>query len=153
MKTAVIWLGALLALGVLNFAIWQKENTLSAGQTVYLKLAPVDPRSLMQGDYMVLRYEIANQLRDRTLEPLAGRIVLQVDDSGLGRFARLDEGSTLAPDEAWLAYKNRRGARFGIESFFFQEGKGADYAEAEYAEIRLSPKGTAILVDLVEAVP
>lgn len=153
MKQAVIWMGALLALGVLNFAIWQKENTLAAGKTVYLKLAPVDPRSLMQGDNMVLRYAVANQVNNEALEPVAGRIVLQVDQTGIGQFARLDDGQALAPGEHYLAYKNRRGPRFGIENFFFQEGKAGMYADAAYAEIRLSPEGIAVLVDLVDAPP
>ncbi|MFX7329222.1 GDYXXLXY domain-containing protein, partial [Acinetobacter baumannii] len=34
----------------------QKEMLLKEGQLVLLPLAPVDPRSLMQGDYMALRY-------------------------------------------------------------------------------------------------
>jgi uncharacterized membrane-anchored protein len=151
MQRTLIWLGALLALGLLNFAIFQKERTLAEGKSVYLKLAPVDPRSLIQGDYMVLRYEIANQLSDEQLAPVTGRIVLQIDAEGIGRFTRLDDGTALAPDEHYLTYKNRRGARFGIESFFFQEGKGDKYADAEYSHIHLSPGGTAILVDLVEA--
>ena len=48
-------LGAVLVLGGINVAIWQKQQTLSHGQLILLKLAPVDPRSLMQGDYMILR--------------------------------------------------------------------------------------------------
>jgi uncharacterized membrane-anchored protein len=55
----------------------------------------------------------------------------------------------LAPDERLLAYKNRRGPHFGIESFFFQEGTAEQYASARYAQIRLSPKGTAMLTGLV----
>ncbi len=151
MKTALIWLGALLALGVLNFAIRQKEVTLAQGETVYLRLAPVDPRSLMQGDYMVLRYAIANQLRNAELEAVGGRIVIEIDDQQRATFVRLDDGKDLNVNERYLAYKNRRGARFGIESFFFQEGKGEQYADAKYAEIRLSPNGGAMLVDLIEA--
>lgn len=40
------------ALGVANGAIWQKEQLISTGRPIFLELAPVDPRSLMQGDYM-----------------------------------------------------------------------------------------------------
>ena len=35
-----------------NWSVYQKEQTLKEGQLVLLQLAPVDPRSLMQGDYM-----------------------------------------------------------------------------------------------------
>ena len=44
----------LLLLGYLNWSIYQKEQTLRDGQLVLFELAPVDPRSLMQGDYMYL---------------------------------------------------------------------------------------------------
>ncbi len=64
MKKTYFYLLVLIAviLAVMNTAIWQKEQILAEGETVYLKLAPVDPRSLMQGDYMRLRYAIDNQL-------------------------------------------------------------------------------------------
>ena len=52
-------LGGLLVLGIANFAIWQKEDVLANGRTILLELAPVDPRSLMQGDYMALRFRLA----------------------------------------------------------------------------------------------
>lgn len=66
-------------------------------------------------------------------------------------FVRTDDGCELAANERILVYQNRRGARFGIESFFFQEGKGEDYGNAAYANIRLRPLGSAILVDLVKS--
>ena len=51
----------LLLLGYLNWSIYQKEQTLRDGQLVLFELAPVDPRSLMQGDYMSLRYREATR--------------------------------------------------------------------------------------------
>lgn len=60
-----ITLGTLaLALTLVNIDIFNKEKILSEGRLVLLKLAPVDPRSLMQGDYMNLRFEIENTLID-----------------------------------------------------------------------------------------
>lgn len=150
MKILLIWLGALLALGLLNLAIYQKETTLAGGETIYLRLAPVDPRSLMQGDYMILNYVIARELRDLEIEKVAGSVVVGLDEQGIATLIRLDDGTPLSEKERYLAYKNRRGAKFGIESFFFQEGKGDAYAAAQYAEIRLSSNGSAILLDLVE---
>ena len=55
-------LGALLVLGVVNAAIVGKETIKREGDTVYLPLAPVDPRSLMQGDYMALRFTLVREL-------------------------------------------------------------------------------------------
>src|SRR5690606_17741733 len=49
----------LLVLGVVNYAIHGKERVIRNGEVVFLELAPVDPRSLMQGDYMALRFQLA----------------------------------------------------------------------------------------------
>ncbi|TCP95956.1 putative membrane protein [Cricetibacter osteomyelitidis] len=46
------------ALGIANYAVVDNENVLNNGKPIILKLAPVDPRSLMQGDYMELNYDM-----------------------------------------------------------------------------------------------
>jgi len=59
MRRISSWLviaGLILVLGVANYDIWQKQQIVENGQQVLLKLRPVDPRSLMQGDFMRLRY-------------------------------------------------------------------------------------------------
>lgn len=50
--------GAVLVVGFAQYQIRQYENILVNGTKVILRLAPVDPRSLMQGDYMQLNYAI-----------------------------------------------------------------------------------------------
>ena len=61
----------LIILALVNWSIAEKEKHLAEGKVVYLKLAPVDPRSLMQGDYMALRFRLAPQTRAAVLK-LAG---------------------------------------------------------------------------------
>ena len=57
--------GALTLLAVLATAasvgagIWQKEAIIENGRRVFIALAPVDPRSLIRGDYMALRFKTA----------------------------------------------------------------------------------------------
>ena len=52
----------------------------------------------------------------------------------------------------YLNYRKwRRGYRFGIESFFFEEGMAEVFEDAEYAELRVGPKGDAVIVDLMDA--
>ena len=50
----IIAANLLLVLAVVNGAILKKQAVVESGERVVLKLAPVDPRSLMQGDYMIL---------------------------------------------------------------------------------------------------
>lgn len=61
-RTGGLWLGLLLALIVANRGIAGHERTLAEGRVVLLELAPVDPRSLMQGDYMALRFDVADDI-------------------------------------------------------------------------------------------
>ena len=59
MRRLLVFIIAVVVLGVVNFEIYKKEQLLAEGMTVFLELMPRDPRSIMQGDYMVLRYNIA----------------------------------------------------------------------------------------------
>ncbi len=61
-RRAGLLVGLALVLGLANATIYQKEQILAHGERVVLELAPVDPRSLMQGDYMALRFGVAQKL-------------------------------------------------------------------------------------------
>ena len=45
-------------LAVANAGIWQKETLIAEGKPIFVELGPVDPRSLMQGDYMRLAFRL-----------------------------------------------------------------------------------------------
>ncbi len=82
MRKWLILLCALLILAVVNFSIWQNEQLIKDGETVLLELAPVDPRSLMQGDYMALRFAMADVIRGKLHnknESLTGQVIVQLD--------------------------------------------------------------------------
>ena len=53
-RKAIALIAGLAVLALVNLGIYQREQLLTRGQIVLLDLAPVDPRSLMQGDYMRL---------------------------------------------------------------------------------------------------
>ncbi|MCP3103289.1 GDYXXLXY domain-containing protein [Myxococcus sp. K15C18031901] len=159
MRTSVILAGLALVLFTTLGLVLQKEHVLATGQLVLLELAPRDPRSLMQGDYMELDYAIA---RERgwvdTGHPAEspsrdGHFVLKLDEHGVGQYVRIDTPDLpLAPGEFKLRYRLRGGwARLGAESFFFQEGHGPRFARARYAELRVTSSGTSVLVGLRDA--
>jgi len=135
---------------VFNFMILQKERILDSGQTLLLELAPIDPRSLIQGDYMVLRYKLTTgQVKNALLgKARKGTIVLQLDENNVGRFVRIYREEELKPGEIVLNYKRRRELRFGAESFFFQEGHAKYYIRARYGELKVAPNGESVLVGL-----
>ena len=62
MKKCLLWGTTLLVLAAVNYLIVEKERILSSGKTVLLHLAPTQHRSLMQGQYMQLRYALADEV-------------------------------------------------------------------------------------------
>lgn len=153
-RLAVISL-ALLVLGLINFSIFEKETLLAEGQTVYLELVPVDPRSLMQGDYMRLNYRLGRELsQENSKLPVNGQLAVQLDEHRVARQARwYKAGSSLAADEIRLQYR-KRGSRdiyLGARSFFFQEGHADWYSAARYGELRVDAHGASLLVGLRDA--
>lgn len=137
-------------LAAVNNVISQKEDIIASGRQVFMELAPVDPRSLIQGDYMRLRYAVGDRSLRRSF-PDSGFMVIQLDSRGVGTYKRVYSESQpdLKNDEVILRYrKERRRVYFGTDSFFFQEGKADLFDNAKYGEFRVSEGGTTILVAL-----
>lgn len=149
----LILLGALLVLGAVNVAIVGKERIERDGEIVYLELVPVDPRSLMQGDYMALRFALAQAL-ERANEKLG-----DAPREGEVRFAdaALDPQriAQLAGTGEPLRLRYRiRGGRvwLGTNAFFFEEGSAERFTAARYGEFRVDrASGEAVLVGLRDA--
>lgn len=144
---ALTLLGSVLVLATVNYSIYAKERVIRTGRTIYLELAPVDPRSLMQGDYMALRFRLAESIESwRADEARARTAPLAVDDRGV---------ASLDPDggELQIAFKIRSGQVWlGTNAYFFAEGTGDRYAAARYGEFRIDPSsGEAVLVGLRDA--
>ena len=145
----LIFGGLALVLGAVNVFLARKEQVLRTGQVVLLELAPVDPRSLIQGDYMRLDYALPRQADADSTWPRTGRLVVALDDRGIARYVRRHSGGALAPGEHLLQYRIRGSRmRIGSDAFFFQEGHAARYAGARYGELRVDRGGGSVLVGL-----
>ncbi len=147
MKKIIFWTTLIFILAFVNFLILKKEEIRSEGKKMLLKLAPVDPRSLMQGDYMILRYAIARRIPKYKLKN-KGNLVVSLDKNNVAKFVRLDENEPLKVGEYFLSYKNRDGVWLGAESFFFQEGNAELYSNAQYAELMVDKSGKSLLIEL-----
>jgi uncharacterized membrane-anchored protein len=138
----------LAVLAAANWTIYARERLLAQGRVVLLELAPVDPRSLMQGDYMALRFAVADRLQLAARDG-DGRVVVRLDERGVGRFARRDDGAALGEREVAMRYRVREGrVKFATNGFFFEEGRAADYAGARFGEFRVAPSGELLLTGL-----
>ena len=150
-RTAGLFAGLGIVLALVNAAILGKERLIADGTPVYLRLTPRDPRSLMQGDYMVLRFTIAERIARATKED--GFAVVRRDGEGVASFVRIHaDGDALGTDEYLLRFRLRNGrVRIGAESFFFQEGHAERYQDARYGELRVGDAGDCVLVGLLDA--
>lgn len=153
-KYAACLMGLVILMGV-NVSIWHKEQLLAHGKTVFLALAPVDPRSLMQGDYMALRFaleqDIAPQLPHDKTQNADGYVVVNINAQGVGEFAQLQANlpSSLSSQQIALRYRVREGKiKFATNAFFFEEGQADVYAQAKYGEFKVADDGELLLTDL-----
>ncbi|MBX3723503.1 MAG: GDYXXLXY domain-containing protein [Turneriella sp.] len=152
MRRAVILITGFALLALVNLSIYKREALLARGRIVLLELAPVDPRSLMQGDYMALRFRVGSELETRRRENLSdGNLILAVGAKGIAAYRRIDDGTPLAADELRMRFRVREGnVKFATNAFFFEEGTGEAYTMARYGEFRVDDKGDAILTHLCD---
>ena len=151
MHKIIALVAGLAILALANHSIYSRERLIAEGRIALLELAPVDPRSLMQGDYMALRFRIANEVSGRKAQEgfVDGRVVLQVDERGVARFSRLDDGTPLAANELHIRYRVRGDeVKFATNAYFFQEGTAKEYDRARYGEFRVAPDGECLLTGM-----
>jgi uncharacterized membrane-anchored protein len=154
LRRLLILAGLVLVLAAANLIILEKQRVAESARLVLLELRPVDPRSLMQGDYMQLDFADTVTLPPEDVAlPEAGIAVLRVDPAGIASFARVDDGTPLAPDEIRLRFFGRMPDGrfdFGTDAFFFQEGEAELYAGARYGMFRVDETGKSVLVGLAD---
>lgn len=153
-RRLLVLAGLLLVLGASNAIVLDKRRVLGSARLMLLELRPVDPRALLQGDYMQLDFTDTVSLPPAGVDlPERGVAIMALDDAGIARFARLDDGKPLAASEARLAFAGRKPdgrLDFGTDAFFFQESDAELYADARYGMFRVDKAGKAVLVGLAD---
>ncbi|MDR2129340.1 MAG: GDYXXLXY domain-containing protein, partial [Burkholderiaceae bacterium] len=160
---ATTWKAALAGAYVLiaGAAAWSVagfERTLAAGQVVLVELAPVDPRSLMQGDYMALRFEVDRHLREkiggsmrqwRDPAPPPAYAYLALDAQRRATLAGVGDRLPAPAGQVAMRIRVRHNSpSVGPNAFFFQEGTASAYEGAKWGEFRVAPNGKALLTHL-----
>lgn len=143
---------ALAVLAVANIAIWQKQTLIAEGKPVFVELAPVDPRSLVQGDYMQLAFHLppidAIELA-KAYRAQRPRAVGKIDARGVVTLERIDTGAALAPDEIAIELTPaNHGWTLVTNAWYFSEGDAERWQRAKYGEFRVAPDGRALLVGM-----
>lgn len=144
------------------FGIFSKEQIIRHGEHVFLELRPVDPRSLMQGDYMALGFVVADAIqsaqgaaaaqpgpssRDRAFFVRDGLATLALDERRVARLA--GQADPVRPGLVKLRYQNGpAGVGISTNAWFFQEGEAARFQQARYGEFVVDKEGQALLIGL-----
>lgn len=148
----LIGCAALATLAVVNLGIHDKEDTIANGRPVFIRLAPVDPRSLMQGDYMALNFEMAPELNTElhdTSRLTRPKVAGPIDANGVVRLQVMADKAA-ASDLIIELSPGKRGWVVVTDAWFFKEGDGERWSKARYGEFRVMPDGRALLVGMAD---
>ena len=155
LRSAGVVASALLTLLVANGAIWQKERLIAGGQPVFVALAPADPRSLMQGDFMRLRFALPEDVSAPLLnwdDARRPQLAAQLDARRVATLLRLQGAAApLAKGEILLVLTPKDGRWILVtDAWFFKEGDAPRFAAARFGEFRVLPDGRALLVGMAD---
>jgi uncharacterized membrane-anchored protein len=134
---------ALAQAAVLGWMIGQRAHLLSTGREIVLEVIPVDPRSLFQGDYVALGYDISRVPVTEGPPPIRRGSTIYVTLQKNGEHWRPLATSTTMPenlpaDQVFIKGRveyasaptpiapGQASVRYGIEDFFVPEGAGRD---------------------------
>ncbi len=137
---------------------------LVTGQTVLVRVQPVDPRDLFRGDYVILSYDFSrvssegieglSENERRSWKKLEGRpVYVQLVPDSVPGHMRAGKVTVVKPAGGPFikGQMERYGAlKFGIEAYYVQEGAGLVYEQAIRnrklsAELALTSSGQAAL--------
>lgn len=148
MNRTTRWFWAVVAAQAVFLLAWAgwHEYVRATAPIVRLKTVPVDPRDLLRGDYMILRYEISSVRAPASAGP--------GERSGDEFWVVLEprDGYHVAAGASWTepvlrpgqcAVKGWRGKRgdttYGIENYYVPEGKGTPRFQTLEVEATVGP--------------
>lgn len=136
-------------------SVYSKEQLLRNGEVFYLRLTPVDPRSIMQGDYMELDYSVNNSIYYYLHNEKTGlkimKFILSKDERGIAHSPEFYRGQPLAPNQIKVnLVKTKTWRQYSVAptSFMFQEGHAEIYEKARYAVLKTDGSGKVLLTGL-----
>jgi uncharacterized membrane-anchored protein len=140
-----LWIGiagvAAVQVAVLCWMIWDRNHLLTTGREIVLEVVPVDPRSLFQGDYVVLNYDVSRV----DVQASAGQVrrgdtiyvTLQKSDDGKWKAVQAGAAPPASTGHDQVVLKGRvqfttstvpaqSTVNYGIENYFVPEGTGRE---------------------------
>jgi uncharacterized membrane-anchored protein len=132
-------------------AVRSAEDILANGREIYIALVPVDPRSLMQGDYMTLAFDTSGLFSARQAKGEIAALAT-VDDKSVARLQTMPESQPdIGPARIAVTVRAKANRWFvGSDAWFFQEGRAHDFAGARYGIFRVGSNGRLLLTGLAD---
>lgn len=158
---------ALLQTGVIGYMIAGRAAILRSGTEILLKTAPVDPRDLLRGDYVILNYDISTIPLDKIVGPKPADVGnhplwVRLTKGGDGFWGVVEASFQELPPQSgnvvvkansgyplkWMSGSDLNDVRYGIERFYVPEGEGLELEKARGTEqlavaVKVSESGTA----------
>lgn len=136
MKKILVVLNFLLLMIAFGYLVIKEEKNLKE-KTFYIKTVPVDPRSLIQGDYMILNYDITESARAEARNLRKGYIRVRINNLKVAEFIKVNKEYLPSVDNELSIqfHQNDSTMDIGVNSYLFQEGTGNRFQRAQYAEV------------------
>lgn len=136
-KKIILFFISLLWIVVAVAMIISKQSTMRTGKSVVLETVPVDPRDLLRGDYIILRYKIStldlNEIKSEKENYKAGEAIfvkLEPKEKFWEAVAVQNKKSTdnglYIRGRTRYSYNKKLEVIYGIESYFVPEGGGKE---------------------------
>ena len=154
LRTRLLIGAGMLATGVLcTFATVTAEDILRHGRTVFIALRPIDPRSLLQGDYMAVAFATERLPTPSSLQNREVFGIASLDSRSIATLQRIaNTHETKRDDEIALQLRTKSRRWFvGSDAWYFEEGRGKPFEAAKFGSFRIGANGRPLLVGLVDA--
>jgi uncharacterized membrane-anchored protein len=162
MNALRILIVALVQTLALGYMIVDRQAVLNSGRVVTLKVAPVDPRDPLRGEYVILTYDISRldtaqlegddkfQPTDTVFVTLLNRGEEWTAAAIARRPVAMAGGVVIKGTVKYGDDTNRVSIDYGIESFFVPQGQGREIENERqkgdlHADIVIDPKGRAMI--------
>lgn len=149
--------GALATGALAGQSVQGYETIIASGKRIYLPLAPVDPRSLIQGDYMRLNFAVPFDVRRGApkASTFGGRrwATATLDARDVASIERISdaEPANVSGNEIVMPMRLSGGRWIvGTDAWFFQEGTAEKWQKARFGIFRVGANGTALLVGMAD---
>lgn len=151
MRGKIFFLVCVFLCAALAGSAWITQVRRKMAYTVYLETVPADPRALLMGDYMALRFAFENKAERKDVKLCAVQKTVETGEKdGIKQVISAGVLELNAEGDECVTVRYEHGRYRVPHQFFFREGTGKKYEKARYAVVRRIGKDTLSIVALAD---